>query len=597
MQGAQPKTNPAARVRVSLRLKLGLVCALLAVVPLSLVGLALVDVNADTVETTSRELQVSVLQDVANTIDAEFRTAEQGSLAIARALASQEVQDDLRLPLALTIVESNEVIDLAAIYDRDNAYVDAIRETTAPSLEFDSVLAEDLVARATAEGIAFGEPELVAGSPRVAVVVPILAEADPSQVRGFVAAPIDLQPIQDRVEMLASAHFSGQVDALFVVDQRMRTLAHPDPARVDTLESREGSGALAGLDASTLGPELSRSGEYQQDGDSGTWMVGTVVGLERLPWAMVAQVERSHAYASLIKMRRIVGATVAGAIVVALLVGLFFAQRLTEPLQRLTEFAGKLARREFGATVDVQTNDELSVLGAALGGAAHDLEASEAQIRQEIAIRTDLGRYLPGELVEKVVAREQDMGLGGRRMEITVLFADVVAFTPLTEKLTPEQVVLILNEFFTIATEIIFRHGGTVDKFVGDCVMAMWGAPTPTEDHAQRAIEAAEDILSWLEAGNAGWRETYGVEIEVAIGMNTGSAIVGNIGSQTRMEYTAIGDTVNVAARLESIARPNQILATAHTARSAGPDFDLVDLGERPLSGRGEPVHLYEVRL
>jgi class 3 adenylate cyclase len=158
-------------------------------------------------------------------------------------------------------------------------------------------------------------------------------------------------------------------------------------------------------------------------------------------------------------------------------------------------------------------------------------------------------------------------------------------------------VVALLNELFTILTEIVFRHGGTLDKFVGDCVMAMWGAPTPQDDHAARALAAAEDMMRWLEAGNASWEAKFGVKIELAIGIHSGEAIVGNVGSETRMEFTAIGDTVNVAARLEAIARPMQVLVTSEARAAAGPErFDLVDLGARALTGRAAPVHLWELR-
>jgi class 3 adenylate cyclase len=227
--------------------------------------------------------------------------------------------------------------------------------------------------------------------------------------------------------------------------------------------------------------------------------------------------------------------------------------------------------------------------------AADDLRIGEERLASERAIRSDLGRYLPAELVDLVVRREQDMALGGAKRELTVMFADVVSFTPLTERLTPEQVVALLNELFTIITEIVFRHGGTIDKFVGDCVMALWGVPTAQPDHAARALAAAEEVLSWLDAGNVAWQRKYGVKVQLAVGINSGDAVVGNIGSERRMEYTAIGDVVNVAARLEAIARPQQILLTAATKARAGSGFRFVELGERTLAGRAEPLLLYEL--
>jgi class 3 adenylate cyclase len=295
-------------------------------------------------------------------------------------------------------------------------------------------------------------------------------------------------------------------------------------------------------------------------------------------------------------MTIIVLGTIAAAMLLALLLGVLVARRISRPIDRLGEFAKALAARRFDERVVVKTSDELAVLAHTMNGAAAELRASEERIKQEVAIRADLGRYIPAELVDQIVRRERDMALGGTRQSITVMFADVVGFTPLTEQLAPEHVVTILNELFTILTGIVFRHGGTVDKFVGDCVMAIWNAPSPQPDHARRALEAAEDMLSWLETGNARWEQKYGVSIQLAIGVHTGEAIVGNVGSETRMEYTAIGDVVNVAARLETIARPQQILVTDAVREAAGPDFEYVDADLHRLSGRAEPVHLWEVR-
>jgi class 3 adenylate cyclase len=174
-----------------------------------------------------------------------------------------------------------------------------------------------------------------------------------------------------------------------------------------------------------------------------------------------------------------------------------------------------------------------------------------------------------------------------------VLFADVVAFTPLAERIEPEQVVAVLNELFTFLTEIVFRHGGMVDKFVGDCVMAVFGAPYQAGDDAVRAVRAAEEMLRWLDVGNARWTDALGTGIEIAIGVNTGEAVAGNIGSRKRMEYTVIGDAVNLAARLESIARPGQVLMSRATMEKVKQEFDCVHVATRRLPGRQEDTELW----
>lgn len=192
---------------------------------------------------------------------------------------------------------------------------------------------------------------------------------------------------------------------------------------------------------------------------------------------------------------------------------------------------------------------------------------------------------------------EHSLELGGTRREVTVVFADVVAFTPLAETQPPEASVAMLNELFTILSEVVFRHGGTVDKFVGDSVMAVFGAPLPAEDHAARGLAAATEMISFVESAADDWRERFGVEVRLGIGVNSGEVLVGNIGSKKRMEYTVIGDAVNVAARLEALAAPNQILVGDRTRQLVPERSDLRAVGARALAGKKDPIAVHEVAL
>ncbi len=570
------------RARLPFRLKLTLLFALLAVVPLVLVGWLVIDVNADAVATASRELQIAVASDVARTVEGEVRDATGGLDAVARALTDDGLDPATRLRMATTRVEADDRLDVVSIYDDGGALIDTLREASADGVEMPERLAEAHAATARSTGRAVGTVDPAPGGPRVLVAVPLRAGG---RVTGYAATRLSLVPIQARVERLAEAHLASAEGSVFLVDADLRVIAHPDAERAH---------ALAPADDRLARPEdarrdVARSAEVDDT-------VGTVMGLGDPPWIVVVRVPKRVAYASLERVRAIVVAALVLSVLAALAAAFLVARRITAPIERLSAFAGDLAARRFDRRVTVETRDELSLLAEAMSRAAGELEASEERIRAEAAIRADLGRYLPAELVDKVVRREQDMELGGRRLPITVLFADVVAFTPLTERLAPEETVRLLNELFTVLTELVFRHGGTVDKFVGDSIMALWGAPSPDADHARRALEAAEDMLRFLETANEGWRATYGVTVQLAIGVNTGEAVVGNVGSEKRMEYTAIGDVVNVAARLEAIARPQQILVTAATRDAAGDGFDYAEVGRRELSGRAEPVDLYEVR-
>ena len=577
---------------IPFRTKLTLLGAFLTIVPLSALGLALMNEASGTVRTMTREYQLSVAGDLGRTIESELRDAENGLDAVGRVLTDLELSEDTAVELAINLVAAHEAIDHVGIYARGGDLLDVIRENGASGVQVPETLSEGLRELAATDNVATGSAVAGIPYPRLPLVVPIRAG---DTVTGFIASLVSLERVQRRVEQLSAERLDSLPDSLLVVDEDMRILAHSQPERAEPLSSARGVGALEGVRTIGLPATIVKSGEFT--GADGTPMVGTVTGLSSLPWAIVTQIPRDFAYASVDTMRRALVAVSVTAIFVALLIAFGVARQISRPIQELSSFARDLADRRFDRRVTVNTRDELSVLGDALSSAAANLQASEERIREEEAIRRDLRRYLSGDLVDRVVRREQDMKLGGERRDVSVLFADVVAFTPMADSLAAEDTVSLLNELFTILTEIVFRHEGTVDKFIGDSIMAIWGAPEIQPDHARRAIAAAEDMMRWLEAGNEGWRERFGVTVELAIGINTGQAVVGNVGSETRMQYTAIGDVVNVAARLESIARPQQILITEATKRAAGTDFTYVGIGQRELVGRRDQVSLFEVRV
>jgi len=327
---------------------------------------------------------------------------------------------------------------------------------------------------------------------------------------------------------------------------------------------------------------------------NGATMIGVAQTMPELDWAVAVWRPEPVAYAALAEMRQ-KGALVAlGAALLALLAGFFTARGVTAPILDLVAQARLVGERKWRALSLTSTRtDEIGELTRSLGAMSRGLEEGEIEIAHEAKLRGDLGRFMSKPLVDAIVRGEHPLALGGKRSPVSVLFADIVGFTPLAESRDAEQVVGLLNELFSVLSEIVFRHGGTVDKFIGDCIMAVWGAPIPQEDHAARALAAAEDMMRFLETANEEWREKYDVEIRLGIGVNSGEAIVGNVGSDKRMEYTVIGDVVNIAARLEAIAQPNQVLVAETTKRLAGDKFALRELGAHKLTGRKAETMVY----
>ena len=216
------------------------------------------------------------------------------------------------------------------------------------------------------------------------------------------------------------------------------------------------------------------------------------------------------------------------------------------------------------------------------------------QKRREM--RTMLQKYLSYNLVEDLLRDPSKIKLGGSKQKVTVLFSDISGFTRLLSAVDPEKVVAVLNEYLTEMTGLIFEHGGMVDKFVGDAVIGIFGAPSVAEDDAVRAVRAGVRMQERLRSLQLRWKQSIGEVIEARVAVNTGEVILGNIGSPRRMDYTAIGDTVNVASRLQTIAELGTVVMSGSTYGEVKRCVRVRRLGKVNLKGISRPITVYEVR-
>ena len=217
--------------------------------------------------------------------------------------------------------------------------------------------------------------------------------------------------------------------------------------------------------------------------------------------------------------------------------------------------------------------------------------------RRRERLRRDFARYVPEDVVNELARAEAGPAVRGERRVLTLLFADLAGFTAASERLPPEAVAQALNAFFTRMTDCVHRHGGTLDKFIGDAVMAFWNAPLPVPDHARRALACALDMQAAMEALRADWQGTPFAQVQLRIGLHTGEAAVGHLGSQARFTYTAVGDAVNTAARLEGAnkALGSQILLSGATRDALAPEGlpPLLWLDSVQLAGRSTGIDVY----
>jgi len=267
---------------------------------------------------------------------------------------------------------------------------------------------------------------------------------------------------------------------------------------------------------------------------------------------------------------------------------LLLATFLSGPIHRLIEGARAIGSGNLHYQVEVTTSDELGELTQSFNTMAENL-------RKKKLIEEAFGRYVTKQVATEILKHPERIALEGKREVVSVLFADIRGFASLAERLEPEEVVLTLNDYLTLMTKVVFKHDGTLDKFLGDAIMAVFGAPIYFPDHPLRAILAALDIRREVGALNLR-REAKGLEkVEIGIGINAGEVVTGNIGFEERMEYTVIGDNVNIAARLEDLAGEGQILISQSIYEGVAQLIEVRPLDPVRLKGREKPLRVYEV--
>ena len=237
--------------------------------------------------------------------------------------------------------------------------------------------------------------------------------------------------------------------------------------------------------------------------------------------------------------------------------------------------------------------DDLELLSALSNYAAVAIQQANLnkKVQEERVARERLEKYFSPNVATRILSEgEKEV----QELEVSVLFADIVGFTPMAEKMSPSSVAKLLNEYFSRMEEPIFEHEGTLDKFIGDCIMAVFGAPYPQQDHAQRAVQVALDMRQRLNELNT--ERGGSAPIQMRMGIHSGRALSGPIGSEKRREFTVLGDTVNIASRIESmVAKAGQIIIGGRTHDLVKGKFEMTDLGKVTLKGKSKTVQVYEV--
>lgn len=266
------------------------------------------------------------------------------------------------------------------------------------------------------------------------------------------------------------------------------------------------------------------------------------------------------------------------------------SREITDPVGALMKSMKRVESGGFDERLRVTTADEFSELFRGFNSMAEGLAEREA-------IKRKFGKYMSEKILDDILRNEPS--LGGEEKNVTILFADIRNYTALSETMPPAETVALLNEYFSEMVRVIEEHDGVLDKFIGDAIMAVFGAPVDTGNHARAAVSAAGRMLEALEKFNRARASRGGRPLDIGIGISTGMVLVGNIGSASRMEYTVIGDTVNLASRLESLTKNTgrKILFSDSTRLMLGDDFATALVGSFDIKGKKLACEVYTIEI
>jgi class 3 adenylate cyclase len=268
---------------------------------------------------------------------------------------------------------------------------------------------------------------------------------------------------------------------------------------------------------------------------------------------------------------------------------LLLANFLVEPIKRLVTGTLAIANGDLNQELQVVRNDELGDLTTAFNAMA-------ASLREKELIKGAFTTYVSSQVMEEVLRDPGRMALGGARKIVSIFFSDIRGFTSMSESMQPEEVVSVINAYLSLQTEIILKNGGMLDKFIGDCVMAVFGTPIARPDDALRAVRSAIEVQEAVRRLNQRRKELGEKTVEIGIGINTGVVVSGNMGSSQKMDYTVIGDAVNLAARLEAVAEGGSIYLSEATYKEVRPVIAAEKLKPLDIKGKKDQVQVYCIR-
>lgn len=375
----------------------------------------------------------------------------------------------------------------------------------------------------------------------------------------------------------------------FLIDRDGTYLAHADDKRVLSMASAKASPLVE----RALSDQQPRRQIQFTDPVENDVYIGAYVKLTNLGLTVLSQTSKSIILEPAVNVKRRAFYIAGVVISVAILLIFLFSMTLTGPIEILASLVGYVSKGNF----DIRAGDRIkSLIEDEVIDLAHAFDHMTEGLKERDKVKNLFNKFHGSSITEDLLSN--DIGVGGQNKEVTVFFSDIRGFTAFSENRTPEEVVEMLNEYFQVMVSIINKYGGVVDKFIGDAIMAVWGAPRGTERDTQNAVRACLEMRKALVELNEKRKSRDQIPIMIGMGVHTGRAISGTIGSQERMEYTVIGDTVNMTSRIEASTKAfgSDLLVSESVVEKLGHEFLFELGGHATVKGKTEPLKLFNVR-
>ncbi|MEN3044598.1 MAG: adenylate/guanylate cyclase domain-containing protein [Candidatus Hydrothermales bacterium] len=542
-------------------------------------------INVDSLKTFAKEYAIATSDEISKDLKTEIEEIKNILQSIVEVFNDRKKSVNEKIDFVKILLHLNKEITYLAIYDENGQFIDNFYSK---NIKIRKEIKEVLNSKKEISfSIFFPENDTF---PIFEIILPWFNQ---NQLLGYLVAGISLNFLSYNIKKISERRF-GINDLIFIVNKDGTIIAHPEKQLIGkNIKEFEIHRKLKDFHSIFLAEVglLINNVDYKK-----RKVVTTIISLPSIEWAIFVSQLEDKVYGNLKRLFTYSFFSFVFSLLISLILSIFSSRYLTKPLEELKKGIERIEEKDFEYALKVKVKNEIGKVANSFNRMVEKLKYYKEEIKKETAIKTYFLRHLPPHIVSEIKILDKTT-IFSEPIEkiVSVMFADIKDFTSISEKLSPPRLASFLNKYFKVVTECIFKYNGVVDKFIGDSAMVLFGIVGDTENTSDSAILAAREIVRKLNETNEELFNEFGHVIKVKIGISTGLVFVGDIGAENRLDYTAIGKTVNIASRLEEIAGENEILIDENTKNKLTINTITTLIGEISLKGIKEKIKVYKV--